>query len=211
MTQSYRDPLPSPLQQAGVTAEFADRPSLALSEVPDMTVLRLHSLEDAASLASGLQEVGMELPADTNAASGDDPAALCLRPGEWLLLSQSATPAELFERLRPRIDSALTALLDVSDGLGIFRLSGAAAPWVLAKLSGLDFVAGVSGGQHAARTRMADIAVVVHFNPAPGGAPRFDLVFDRSVARYFWDLLNDAAPHAEELLIEHGVAHGAAA
>jgi len=202
MAKSYRDPL---------TAEFADHPSLALSEVPEMTVLRLHSLEDTASLASGLQEAGIELPAHTNAASGDDPAVLCLRPGEWLLLSQSATPAELFERLRPRIDSALTALLDVSDGLGIFRLSGAAAPWVLAKLSGLDFLAGVTGGQHAARTRMADIAVVVHFNPAPGGAPRFDLVFDRSVAKYFRDLLSDAAPHAAELLDAHGAGHGAAA
>lgn len=197
MAESYRDPL---------TAEFADRPSLALSEVADMTMLRLHSLEDIAALASGLQEIGIELPTETNAADGDDPAVLCLRPGEWLVLSESATPTELLERLRPRIDCALTALLDVSDGLGLFRLSGAAAPWVLAKLSGLDFLAGVSEGQHAARTRMADIAVVVHYHPAPGAAPRFDLVFDRSVATYFRDLLRDAAPHAEELLHAHGAA-----
>ena len=100
----------------------------------------------------------------------------------------------------------MTALHDLSDGLGAFRLAGPASPWLLGKLSGLDFLAGISSGQHGARTRIGEVAVVLHFRPEPDGTPRFDLVFDRSVARYLWDLLNDAAPHAGELYAAHGAA-----
>ena len=95
-------------------------------------------------------------------------------------------------------------MLDLSDGLGVFRLCGAASPWLLGKLCGLDTLAGVSTGQHGARTRVGDVAVVLHYCPAADGSPNFDLVFDRSVAKYLWNLLADAAPHAGELYRAHG-------
>lgn len=194
------------LQQSGVTDTVLDGQELSLREVPDMTLLRLHSLEEPATLAASLAQAGIVLPLDANAASGGDPAALCLRPGEWLLLDGSQPAAGLLERIAPRLDTALSALLDVSDGLGVFRLTGAASPWLLVKLCGLDALAGVSTGQHGARTRMGDVAVVLHYCPDPDRSPRFDLVFDRSIAKYLWELLNDAAPHAEDLYRAHGTA-----
>lgn len=198
--------LPSPLQQAGVAPEPIESKTLSLREVTDMAVLRLHSLEDAPTLASRLSEAGVVLPQKTNAVGGENPTALCLRPGEWLLLGESGTAAQLRERISARLDPSLTILHDLSDGLGVFRLAGVASPWLLGKLSGLDFLAGVSAGRHAARTRMADIAVVLHFHPEADGPPRFDLVFDRSLAKHLWDVLTDAAPHAEELQAVHGAA-----
>lgn len=199
-------PAPTPLRQAGVHDTRFERRDLFLDEVADPTLLRLHTLEETAALAAGLEETGIHLPLETNAASGRNPAVLCLRPSEWLLLDDSGDGHGLVARIASRLDPGRTALLDVSDGLGVFRLSGAAAPWLLGKLSGLDFLAGVATGQHAARTRLGDIAVVLHCHPDPGGSPCFDLVFDRSVARYLWDLLNDAAPHAGELHASHGAA-----
>lgn len=195
---------PAPRQQTGVADTALERKELSLREVPDMTLLRLHSLERPAVLAASLAQAGISLPLETNAAAGRNPAVLCLRPGEWLLLEDNQPADELRERIAPRLDGALTALLDVSDGLGAFRLRGAASPWLLGKLCGLDTLAGVSTGQHGARTRVGEVAVVLHFCLDSDGAPRFDLVFDRSVAKYLWEVLNDAAPHAGELYREHG-------
>lgn len=210
MTVSFREHQPasgpSALSQAGAEVVALKRPNLTLRELPDMVLLRLHTLEEPDLLAAAMAQAGMALPLETNEAAGPDPSIVCLRPGEWLLLSQHQPPAELIERIRRLLDPSLTVLHDLSDGLGVFRLDGKAAPWLLGKLSGLDFLAGVSSGPHGARTRIGEIAVVLHFCPEPDGAPRFDLVFDRSVARYLWDLLNDAAPHAEELYAMHGAA-----
>ena len=163
-------------------------------------------MTNPALLADGLAQAGIPLPLDTNESSGPDPWSVCLRPGEWLLLEERQPAAELLGRIQSRVNPSLTSLHDVSDGLGVFRLSGHASPWLLGKLSGLDFLAGVSSGPHGARTRIGEIAVVLHFCPEPDGAPRFDLVFDRSVAQYLRELLSDAAPHAEQLYATHGAA-----
>ena len=199
-------PAPSALRQAGVAASPLEQPHLDLREWADPSLLRLHSLEEPGELAARLADAGITLPPDTNGAAGDDPAALCLRPGEWLLIGGEWPVAEWIAQLEPRLDPSRTALVDLSDGLGAFRLRGTAAPWLLGKLGGLDFLAGIRSGQHGARTRIGEIAVVLHFRPGPEGEPCFDLLFDRSVAKYLWDLLNDAAPHAAELYDTHGAA-----
>ena len=210
MTASFREyqpaPGPSALSQAGTAEAALRRPYLSLCELPDAVLLRLHSLQEPGRLAAAMARAGMDLPLDTNEAAGLDPSIVCLRPGEWLLLGQHQPAAELIERICNQVDPSLTAVHDLSDGLGVFRLGGEASPWLLAKLSGLDFLAGVSPGQHGARTRIGEIAAVLHFCPEQDGTPRFDLVVDRSVAKYLYDLLSDGAPHAEELFARHGAA-----
>jgi len=61
--------------------------------------------------------------------------------------------------------------------------------------------AGLSQGQHCACTRVAHAAVVVHYHqPGGGDSPfLFDLLFDRSLARYLWELLIASAAHADDL------------
>jgi heterotetrameric sarcosine oxidase gamma subunit len=167
-------------------------------------LLRLHSLIDPAALDKALTDCGISLPAAVGSAFGKDPAALCLRPGEWLLVSEQQEPEAWMRLIRPSSEQGPTALLNMSDGLGMFRLSGPAAPWLLAKYCGLDMAAVVAGGQQVARTRIADIAVVVHSYAETEGGQRFDLFFDRSVAPYLWSLLREAMPHADELYEHHG-------
>ena len=204
MQTATQTAVPSPPRQPRRPGRSLKRPTLRLWEVPGITLLRLHSLEDPATLVSRLRADAISLPQETNEVAGDDPAAICTRPGEWLLLSEQASPESLRAQVMEQIDRALTTVLDLSDGIRVFRLSGEAAPWLLAKFSGLDFLAGVSQGPHAAQTRIADLAAVVHYRPADDGSPQFDLLFDRSLARYLWQLLTDAAAHAEELLATQG-------
>lgn len=199
-------PATSVLQQAGVDTAGIHLPDLQLSEVPAVTILRIHSLEPDTVLEKALAPTGIALPLAVNRAAGSDPAALCLRPGEWLLISEHTGPDGLRDRLTPHLDPSLTAVLDQSDGLGVFRLRGAAAAWLLGKFSGLDFLAGVRSGQHSASARIGDVAAVLHFRPGSDGLPCFDLIFDRSIAACLWAMLADAAPHAAELLATHGAA-----
>lgn len=181
----------SSLRQAGIKEKHHRSATLELSEQRDVSLLRLHSLLDEPA-------PGLELPARTGQVQGIDPAVLCLRPREWLFISQGEPTDALMERVCGLMDPALNRIHDCSSGLAVFRLSGRGAPWLLGKLSGLDFQAGGEAKPRCASTRMAHTSTVVHFlNPAP--ELRFDLIFDRSFARYLWELLIASAPHADEL------------
>jgi heterotetrameric sarcosine oxidase gamma subunit len=193
---------PSVLHQAGEdTVEFSSA-TISIFELAGVSAVRVHGMDDLQAAGGALPG----LPAQTGQCSGGDPAALCLRPRELLFLSETAGPDELLRRVQAGIESRQTTILDVSDGLGLFRLAGDGAPWLLAKLSCLDFLSGTAAGAHCARTRMGQIPVVVHYHPDAGGDFVFDLVFDRSIARYLWNLLRESAPHADDLFHAHGVA-----
>src|SRR5690606_33905737 len=144
-----------------------------------------------------------------NTSAGSDRVALCLRPREWLLFSEGADPAQLLAEIHAAFDPASVAVLQQSDALACVRLSGAAVPWLLAKLSGVDYQAAEKTGQYCLRTRLAQVTVLVHRHPhvdtdAAAGAANttfvYDLVFDRSIAAYLWNILLRSAPHAGELV-----------
>jgi heterotetrameric sarcosine oxidase gamma subunit len=192
---------PSALKQAGNQARASRYDGLELCAIGNPALVRLRSLEDPGE--APLAELG--LPRLTGRCSGDDPVALCLAPGEWLLVGGQNEPAAgaLADQLRRRLASSLTAVCDQSDGLAGIRVSGAAAPWLLAKLSCIDFAA--AGVDWCARTRMGDAAVTIFCRPAASGSRQFDLYVDRSVADALWSLLEASAPHAVELNKEFGV------
>ena len=201
---------PPALRQAGIRECTFDAAGLRMGQIDDPVLVRLRSLErpgeaTLAALALPLQvgEVG-----PVTLFNGEKMDALCLAPGEWLLVGPArvacSRPPDLVERLQQELASDSTAVFDQSDGLAGLRVSGAAAPWLLSKLSCLDFARGPAAGPHCARTRMGDAAVTVHYHEAPGDAWVFDLYIDRSVAHWLWQLLTDSAPHAAELHADFG-------
>jgi heterotetrameric sarcosine oxidase gamma subunit len=196
---------PPALRQAGVRERRFDAAGLCMGEIEDPVLVRLRSLEPpgegrlaALTLPLHVGEVGPVTLVD-----GESPDALCLAPGEWLLVgpARAATsrPPDLVAQLQRELASDLTAVFDQSDGLAGLRISGAAAPWLLGKLSCLDFARGTAAGPHCARTRMGDATVSVHYHALPDAAWAFDLYVDRSLAHALWALLTASAPHAAEL------------
>lgn len=145
-----------------------------------------------------------QFPPETGHCTGDDPTVLCLRPGEWLSVSESLSQAELVARMTAETGDECMTIHDCSHGLAVFRLRGKGSPWLLGKLSGLDYQAGVKTGTHCARTRMGHISVLVHYRKDDEETFGFDLVLDRSYARYFWELLTESAAHADDLAIAYG-------
>ena len=193
---------PSALQQAGVEQRYLAIGNVRLREVTDLALTRLRT---GGALPTD-SSASAQMPARTGQCRGSDPVFLCLGPGEWLVISSTAAPPELPRTLQSSVGDGFAAAYDLTSGLVVLRLSGDAAPWLLSKLSSLDFVGGTAAGQHCARTRMADAAVTIHHHQPANGEWVFDLIADRSLAGYLWELLRDCAPHANELSKTFGVA-----
>ena len=199
LSESIRiEAMPSALRQSGLAEHDFSSETVRLRELPGRSFARFRLGPDPGEAPPGF-------PAATGQCMGADPAVLCLRPGEWLWTSGTDSPRKLLERAAAAVDPERGAVYDASDGLAVFRLSGVGAAWLLSKLSGLDFLAGAGGDEHCARTRMGRIAVVVHHHLSGEGSSQFDLVVDRSYARYLWELLKASAPHADDLARSFGV------
>ena len=194
--------MPSALRQAGIDQLEFKSESLEMKEIAGASIVRMHSLQDNQPLSSGQ----FELPVKTGQCCGCNPAVLCIRPQEWLLISETTEAAQLLHQVQCNIDRELTSANDNSDGLAIFRLSGIGAPWLLSKLSALDYLEGAAAGEHCTRTRMGHVAVVIHYHRAESDQFVFDLVFDRSMAKYLWELLLASVPHAADLALGFGEA-----
>jgi heterotetrameric sarcosine oxidase gamma subunit len=180
--------------------------TIHLQELTGTTLLRLHSLQTLAELGQALAAGGLPLPAEVNQCLGQDPAVLCLAPGEWLVCSERLDFSSLSEPLRAVLETRLTAILDVSAGLSVLRLSGTGVPWLLNKLCSLDVQSGLERGPHCTRTRLQHAGAIVHCRKStePDADSVFDLIIDRSLLRYTRQVLLASIPHAEHLNQTYG-------
>jgi len=200
--QGFIEEMPdTALQQSGLVDVSYRSQHIFMRELTGIALVRIHSLRPFSVLQEGMARCGIQLPANVNQSIGQDPAALCLSPGEWMLFSEFLGYMRLIEQVRIAVDNHHNVALDFSAGLTVFRLAGSGIPWLLAKLSGLDFGGALPPAAYCARTRLQHVAAMLHYHQ-PGGLATesvFDLIVDRSVARYLWELLIASAPHAEEL------------
>lgn len=186
-------PALAPLAQAGLSVTEYAQDRLRIEAKSNAALVRVHSLVDLPRECPELDD----WPKRTGRCRDGDPAVLCLGPREWLLVSETRSADAMLGNVRDAVVRSSTAVCDVSDALAIFRLTGAAAPWLLAKVCALDVHAGLPGGSWSTRARVGQVTAVVHFHGTASGT--FDLVVDRSLARYLWELLTSCAPHAREL------------
>jgi sarcosine oxidase subunit gamma len=187
---------PTPLQQAGIETRDRQIGDVRLREMKGLALARLRLFRSTAETGMPLAD----LPTQTGHCGGTNPEFLCIAPREWLAISRTLSPPELLAAAQQAIDDSAGAAFDLSDAKAVFRLTGAAAPWLLSKLSSLDFLAGSRQGPHCASCRMADAAVTIYYHQDEDGARAFDVIGDRSIAAYLWGLLEASAAHANDLL-----------
>jgi len=133
-----------------------------------------------------------ELPAQVGATLAGPTRVLCVSPGEWLLISLEQKAATLREAFSPELLSEGAVLVDITDGIVAFEVHGAAVRDVLAQGCGLDFHPRSFVPGRCARTRFAQIAVVLDCLEET----RFALYVARSHAHYLAAWLEDAASTA---------------
>ncbi len=197
----------SALAQAGVAIREFTRPDLSLQEIGHVTLARLQTLNATPAFHAAFERCEVILPTRVNACTGQDPAALCLAPREWLLCSEFLNFRRLEHQLETALDADAAVFTDQSFGYAVFRISGEAAPWLLQKTCGLDLCGAVSGDRFCTRTRLDQVAAILHYHQprSVAGPFAFDLIFDRSLARSLWLRLLAATAHARELFQDHGI------
>lgn len=131
-----------------------------------------------------------ELPSQVGSTLAGSVRALCLGPGEWLVLSHEHAASQLREQSGSDLAEQGIAMIDLSDGIAAFDVSGPLAREVLSKGCGLDFHPSVFRIGHCARTRFAQVPLVIDL---ANESPCFDLYVARSYLSYLSSWLTDAA------------------
>lgn len=137
----------------------------------------------------GIALANFMLPPVVGSVSGTSRRALCIGPGDWLLMARDWRALEADGQLHSEAAEQGFALADLSDALACFGVRGGAARDVLATGCGLDLHPRALPPGRCARTRLAQIPVVIECLDVED---ELELLVTRSYARYLADWLADA-------------------
>jgi sarcosine oxidase subunit gamma len=178
-------------EHAQVTPVSSGIEFVQINPVSGRTWLRLKSwLPQYTTGGKPVALAGYELPSQVGATLSGAMHVLCVGPGEWLIASHGHTASALRERIEHDLQGNGLALVDLTDGLATLAVSGSLARELLSKGCGLDFHPRSFPPGQCARTRFAQIAVVIECLDAPA---RIELIVARSHVRYLRSWLADAA------------------
>ena len=166
---------------------FSD--TLRLSILPSRTIVRLQLGARSQKTAVSLRIAGRTIPVAMNSWSGDDPVCCRIAPDSWFLLSALHEAADLVTAVRAGCGRRSFAITDVSDACVTVVVEGAQAPALLARGCGLDTSTEAFGQNACARTRLAQLPVVLRRMTAE----RFECLVDGPAAQWLYDWLEDAA------------------
>ena len=116
------------------------------------------------------------------ATAGDGSLTCGVRPGEWLLLGERSGDA-------PPAGGAVT--VDLTHGLAMFRLTGPAAPGVLAAVCSIDTSEAMFPDGAVCGASLARVACTL-VRDDTAGERSYLIVSQRSSGRYLFDALRDA-------------------
>ncbi len=165
--------------------------------------LRLKSLSCvAAGQLPAVSLAGLEMPRDVGQgiafeAAGGRGRILCTGPLDWFMVIEDLAAVQaLLDQLKPCARDEGLVVVDLSHSHATFEVQGPAVCELLAKGCGLDFHERVFAVGRCARTRLAQIPVLIERRD---GHDHFDLHAPRSYSQYLREWLTDAAIGLREL------------
>jgi sarcosine oxidase subunit gamma len=135
------------------------------------------------------EAIGLDVPAQRQALSGQGTAALWMSPDELLLICAYDSLAETLATLDEALKGQHFLAVNVSDARTYMQISGAGAREVLAKLCPVDLSPDAFTPGMFRRTRMAQVPAAFWLD----AEDTFHLICFRSVADYAFNLLKTAA------------------
>ena len=140
------------------------------------------------------RQLGVDFGA--SAAAGDGLLVCGVRPDEWLILASPVheagpTGSESAARPVPAEFPEGAAVVDVTHGLAMLRLTGPAAPTLLAAVCSIDTGEAMMPGGAVCGASVARVACTLVRNDV-GGERSYLILADRSYGRYLFDALRDA-------------------
>lgn len=176
-------------------AAETNSPAVRISPVRWATAVHLKSwLPEHRRGTDPITLAGLSWPRHVGATLSGSMDILCLAPGEWLLLANKHS-ADVKAQLQLALRQQGVALADWSAGFVTFRVEGRMVRSLLAKGCGLDLDRHAFPQGRCARTRFAQIPVVLHCLDET----LFDLLVAGSYSDYLQEWLNDAAVEWDHL------------
>lgn len=164
----------------------------AIREMGPMGMITLRAKADAAGLQAATSACcGTDVPKTRQILQRDDRAAAWMCPDEYLLILPYSQTEDALQVIAKHMQGAHHLAVTVSDARAMFRIDGAQADAVLAKLAPVDLVTFPPGEMR--RTRIAQVPAAF-WRDADG----FTLVCFRSVARYVFDVLASSARNGSQ-------------
>ncbi|MEX0733906.1 MAG: sarcosine oxidase subunit gamma family protein [Steroidobacteraceae bacterium] len=170
---------------------FSD--ALRVSIPPPRVTLRLQVGARSLKTVDAIRIAGRPLPISPNSWTGADPVISRIAPDTWLMQSALHDAADVLKAVRRGCGRRTFVVTDLSDAFVTLVLEGAQSPALLARGCGLDWSLSAFRTSSCARTRLAQLPVVVR----RASFERFECIIDRSAAQYFYDWLQDAAAALE--------------
>ncbi len=162
-------------------------------EIGPLGMISLRAKPEVKGLAAAiLAAVGTGVPGQRQIEIAGDRAAGWMSPDEYLLILPYGDTGAAMAAIAGALNGEHHLAVVVSDARAVFRVEGAKADQVLAKLSPVDFA--TLGPKELRRTRAAQVAAA--FWQDQGG---FTVVCFRSVASYVMGLLSHSAMAGSEL------------
>lgn len=178
--------------------------SEAVSALPGASFRGLVSVEDAglrgmvtlrgdlasATLKAAVREVaGVDVPDVRRLSREGETGALWMSPDELLILCPYAEADAMTAALAHALDGVHHLAVNVSDARAVIRMTGPDWREVLSKLTPADLHPDAVGAGEVRRTRLAQVAAAFWM----AEEEVVEVVCFRSVARYVFDLLSNAA------------------
>lgn len=186
-----RSPIPPPPPTAVLAGwQVSARRSAAALRLADWTPLAKVLLRGP---DRGSIEQSLGVPHGRAIRTGPGHLVVGSGPGEWLVLADPGTTDAVADWLNSVGAGAgeFHAVVDLTHGRVLIRLTGEAAATMLAKVCAVDFADDVTPDGTAFRSSVARVTTDVVRDDV-SGAPSYLLHCDRSYGRYLFDSLLDA-------------------
>lgn len=151
---------------------------MAFAPLGDVRKFRAQSWSPAGLSMPALREaIGAEWPCIVGAVAEGRCRVLCIGPADWIVVAPSLVADDVHGALRALESVSALSVVEVSDALPAIRLSGAGVRDVLSQGCGLDLHPRFFPAGRCARTRFAQVPVILH---CIGDESGFDCYVSRS-------------------------------
>jgi sarcosine oxidase subunit gamma len=164
--------------------------SLRIEELAQRGIIRLQGPSSDCQFCTEVEQItGLELPSPCQLNRRGDITWAWVNPNEWLLMIPLDDEDLMLERLKPCQENRLAMATIISDSRVAFQVDGDDACCLLSKGCGLDFHSREFVVGNALITLFAQIPTMI----TRPDETSFEIIVDRSQARYLWQWLLDAA------------------
>ncbi len=176
--------------ETGIFGADVEAPGVTLSERRPLTIVHVAGKADDSAFSAGIKKAcGCDLPTEPGTiASSGNMSLIWLAPARWLAVAPERGPGVLEGALRNACGDN-GAIIDVSHGRTVIRLSGSDARTVLMKGAPLDFHARVFTPGRAMQSAISQCGVVI----TCVADNTFDIYVFRAFGQHMWEWATDAA------------------